>query len=154
MIRETKWERKRRHDDLRTKQILARVIGIILIIAGLLFLAALLRYQIRLIVFGTKAMGEVVAYERTGKWGKPRVRVTLENGETIEFLGVSLKDDWLEVGDVVPVYYLAYQPTVGETATFRRFWMAIIIGSVLILICLGGGFWILRRWSRWWKDEG
>jgi hypothetical protein len=150
MIMQTSWERERRLDDIRVKQKAARIVGVLLIIAGLFFLTAFARYQLLLIVFGTKAMGKVVAYEKTPKrWGKPVLRVTLENGETIEFRGTSLKNDWLEVGDVVPVYYLAYEPTFGETATFRRFWMAVIIISGLIIVSLGGGFWILHRWSGW-----
>ena len=142
---ETRWERERRQKDIREKKKMSRWVGVTLIIFGLLFLAAFSRSQLRLIIFGTKAVGQVVAYESTRKgWGKPIVRVTLENGKTIEFRGTSIKNDWLEVGDVVPVYYLAYEPTFGETATFRRFWMAVIVFSGLIVVLLGGGFWLLR----------
>lgn len=141
---ETKWEREARQKNVRSKRNVARFAGVTLIIVGLLFFAALLRYQLRLIVFGTPAVGQVVAYDRTSKWGKPVVRVTLENGETIEFRGASLKDDWLAVGDTVPVYYILTDPPFGETATFRRFWMAVIIIGGLVVISLGGGCWLLR----------
>lgn len=134
---------------LRTRSF-PRWSGAALIIVGLLFLAALLRYQIRLAVFGTKAVGQVVAFDPTrgGRYA-PRVRVTLSDGQAIEFHGASMRGAPLVVGDMVPVYYLPNEPTFGEIATFRRFWLGVIVSSVCIVGSLGGGLRILsaRRGS-------
>jgi hypothetical protein len=146
MVMETSWERESRLKGVTVKRKTARIVGVVLIIAGLFFLYAFSRSQLRLIIFGTKSTGEVVAYERTPskRRSRPVIRVTIENGETIEFRGVSLKNDGLKIGDVVPVYYLAYEPSFGETATFRRFWLAVITIIPLIVVSLGGGLWLLR----------
>ena len=143
-IRSSKHGNLSRRIILRTRAF-PRWVGITLISIGLLWLAALLRYQIRLAVFGTKAVGQVVAFDRTrsGRYA-PRVRVTLSNGEAIEFRGASLRGAPLAVGDVVPVYYLHDDPTFGEIATFRRFWLGTVVGSVCIIALIWGGVWIVR----------
>lgn len=150
MIMETKWEREKRHADARAKRTAARVVGVALVILGLFLLAMLLRYQLRLIAFGTRAVGQVTAFDKTPRGRlKPVVRVALADGGTIEFRGISMKDPHVAVGDAVPVYYLASEPTFGEIATFRRFWLAVIVSGGLIVATLGGGFWILRAGSGW-----
>lgn len=149
-IMETTWERESRQNETRVKQKAARWVGVILIVAGLLFFVALSNYQFRLIVFGTTATGQIVDFEATPKgWGKPVVHVTLANGETIEFRGASMKGDGLSVGDIVPVYYIRNEPVFGEVATFRQFWLGVIVIGGLAIASLAGGFMILRVWSGW-----
>jgi hypothetical protein len=147
---ETKWERELRQKDARAKQIVARWVGITLIVAGMVFLSSLLYKEIRLLVLGTKAVGQVVAYDSVSKrTSKVRVRVTRPNGETIEFLGTSLKGVHLEVGEMVPVYYILNEPPFGAIATFRLFWLGAMVFSGLMIVSFGGGWWILRVWSGW-----
>jgi hypothetical protein len=147
---ETKWERELRQKDTRTKQTFARWVGVTLILAGLVFLSSLLYKEIRLVVFGTKAVGQVAAYESISKRSsKVRVRVTRPKGESIEFIATSLKGAHLEVGEVVPVYYIQSEPIFGAIATFRVFWLGAIVFSGLMISSILGGGWLLRAWSGW-----
>jgi hypothetical protein len=122
-----------------------RWIGYVLIGAGLLFALALARYQVRLALFGTAATGEVVAFDRLHKRVAPRVRFTSADGRVAEFHGTSLRGTKLAVGERVPILYIDSTPVFGEIATFRRFWLGLIVGSVLTISLITGGLFLLRR---------
>jgi len=124
---------------------LPRWTGIACLVVALLFFAALLRYQLRLVIFGTYAQGQVVAFDKLASGRRaPRVRVITDTGESIEFRGASMRGAPLAVDDIVPVYYLASDPTFGEIATFRRFWLGVAVSSACTVLLLWLGIWILR----------
>jgi hypothetical protein len=121
-----------------------RWMGYVLIGAGLLFVLALARYQVRLALFGISATGEVVAFDRLHKRLAPRVRFTKADGRVVEFHGTSLRGTKLAVGERVPILYIDSELVFGEIATFRRFWLGLIVGSLLAASLIAGGVRVLR----------
>ena len=123
--------------------------GYVLIAFGVFFAVALARYQVRLALFGTPGVGEVVAFERTaGKRMAPRVRVVEEGGRVVEFRGASMRGHPLDVGDRVPVFYIDGDPVFGEIATFGRFWLGILVGGTLSVGLTTGGAFVIRAARR------
>ena len=70
---------------------LPKWLGYVLIGAGLLFVLALARYQMRLALFGTATTGEVMVFDRRHNRAVPRVRFTTPDGRVAEFHGTSLR---------------------------------------------------------------
>lgn len=147
---ETTWDRDARHKGTRAKQKVARWVGVILIVAGLVFSFAVLRYHVRLLVFGTSATGQVVDFDRTPKGRQvPVIQVKSDDGKIVEFRSPSIKGSGLAAGDVVPVRYIMVAPVLGEVISFRRFWLGLIMISALAIATLVGGIAMLRKWSGW-----
>ncbi len=112
--------------------------------AGLLFVLALGRYQMRLALCGTPTTGEVVAFDRLRNRAVPRVRFTTTGGRVTEFHGTSLRGTKLAVGERVPILYLDGEPVFGEIAMFHRFWLDLIVVSLLAASLIAGGMSVLR----------
>ncbi len=155
------------------KQTIARNLGCasglgwILLVAGLLFLSALLWNQVRLAVWGKTAEGIVTEVTTRVSYGSsPRksgeslesyhqrtgatvshdlhIRFTTESGVTTDIVTLSTFGHELREGDRVKLIYLPADPARAEIHSVKQLWLPMIVGFVVSVTCLGGGFYLRR----------
>ena len=108
-------------------------IGGLILAAGL----ALGLGSLRHVLYGERAMGEVIEMRREGNMYAPVVRFRLPGGQTQEVKDLASGAPDFAVGDKVAILYMPQAPRDFRIDTFYRLWFSAI------LVSLFGGFWLL-----------
>ena len=140
-------------------------LGILMLLAGIGFAAALFRKEGRLVFLGERASGTVESVRVTSTPSRTTSvsRVQVHHGSsTNEWLTLAFKTregkdasfralatfhTEVKVGDTLPIVYLPGDPSVGSIDTTRQLWMPFFVGFTVMIVCLAGGALLMQRWT-------
>jgi hypothetical protein len=114
--------------------------GACLIAFGVSLFLALSYYQLRLVLFGERTEGVVTDVVPRRKAYRPVVRFVAKDGQEVEFrCRQGVQQDTYAVGQSVPVYYLASDPTFAIVASRQSLWQPLVFVTPFFFLPLVGG---------------
>lgn len=123
-------------------------LGFWLMIFGVGILFGLSRYQYWLFLTGERATATVLEINRRRGGYQPVVRFFVDGHPCRFACKQRVRQKTYSVGDEVPVYYLAEQPSFAIIATWSSFWQPTLIGTTVALLPILGGAHLYRKRHR------
>lgn len=88
----------------------------------------------RRLAAGESAEGMVVAFKRVGRSSHLVVRYDAPDGSSVRFRSEVSRPSGVGVGDLIPVRYDPYDPSLAEVDSFPTIWGRVVIPAVIGLV--------------------
>lgn len=110
--------------------------GLIPLAFGILFLASAIYYEVRFVLDGKEATGQIDRFERPHNSTLVYINYQTDTGEAAQCRQTLLMRERFEVGQNVNLRYLPGDPKMGRITTYFQLWQPLILKLILGLVAI------------------